>query len=138
MSEDLPCACTTLRRATRAVTAAYDKALEPSGLRITQFSVLRTLERHGPLPVTQLAARVALDRSTMGRNLDPLERRGLVRLEIGGTDQRERVASLTSVGQAAIQVALPRWRETQELIGPLINNAAVSALADQIVGLHDP
>lgn len=136
MIEDFACACTTLRRATRAVTAAYDKALEPSGLRITQFSVLRTLERHGPLPVSQLAARVALDRSTMGRNLDPLERRGLVRLEIGENDQRERVADLTSAGQAAIQVALPRWREAQELIGTLINNAAVSALTDQIADLH--
>jgi DNA-binding MarR family transcriptional regulator len=60
------------------VTAAYDRALAPSGLRITQFSILRTLGRLGPLAITRLAAEAALDRSTMGRNLDPRERRGLV------------------------------------------------------------
>src|SRR6202011_3114428 len=54
------CACTTLRRAARAATAAYDAALAPLGLRITQFSVLCTLARFGPLPVRRLAAEAAL------------------------------------------------------------------------------
>ncbi len=135
MIEDPPCACTTLRRATRAVTAAYDKALEPAGLRITQFSVLRTLKRHGPMPVTKLASRVALDRSTMGRNLDPLERRGLVRLEIGDTDQRERIAHLTQAGEMAIEAALPRWRETQDRIAAMLDHAAISRLAEQLSAL---
>lgn len=137
MSEDLPCVCTTLRRATRAITATYDKALEPSGLRITQFSVLRTLARHGPMPVTRLAAKVALERSTMGRNLDLLERRGLVTLDVGDTDQRERIVNLTPAGEVAIQDALPRWREIQDLMGSLIDHAAVSAIANQVSRLHD-
>ena len=82
MPFEAPCACSTLRRATRALTAMYDAALAASGLRITQLSVLSALARLGPLPVTRLAAEVALDRSTMGRNLDPLERRGLVRITV--------------------------------------------------------
>jgi DNA-binding MarR family transcriptional regulator len=106
MKFETPCACTTLRRAARAVTAAYDAALAPSGLRITQFSILRKLARLGPLPVTRLAAEAALDRPTMGRNLNPLERRGLVRIEVGNVDQRERVAYLTAAGEAAIEAAL--------------------------------
>jgi DNA-binding MarR family transcriptional regulator len=61
----------------------------------------------GPVPVTRLAAEAALDRSTMGRNLNPLERRGLVRIEAGNIDRRERVAHLTAAGEAAIEVALP-------------------------------
>ena len=81
MPLETPCVCNTLRRATRAVTAMYDATLAPSGLRITQFSVLIALARLGPLPVSRLAAEVVLDRSTMGRNLDPLERRGLVRIK---------------------------------------------------------
>src|SRR5216684_3296788 len=99
MPLETPCACSTLRRATRAVTAMYDAALAPSGLRITQLSVLSTLARLGPLPVTHLAREAALDRSTMGRNLDPLERRGLVRIKVGDVDRRERVAHLTAAGQ---------------------------------------
>ena len=137
MAEDTPCACTTLRRATRAVTAASDKALAPSGLRITQFSVLRTLERHGPMAVTRLANRVALDRSTMGRNLDLLERRGLVPLAVGASDQRERVARLTEAGEAAIQAALPRWRQTQDRIGSILDHATFSSLARQVSALPD-
>ena len=127
-----PCACTTLRRAARAVTAAYDAALAPSGLRITQFSILRKLARLGPLPVTRLAAEAALDRSTMGRNLNPLERRGLVRIEVGNVDQRERVAYLTATGEAAIEAALPYWRKAQERIAALVQPSAIGELAHHL------
>ena len=126
------CACTTLRRAARAVTAAYDAALAPSGLRITQFSILRRLARLGPLPVTRLAAEAALDRSTMGRNLNPLERRGLVRIEVGDADQRERIAYLTAAGEAAMKAALPRWRKAQQRIATLVEPSAIAELADQL------
>jgi DNA-binding MarR family transcriptional regulator len=132
MKFETPCACTTLRRAARAVTAAYDAALAPSRLRITQFSILRRLARLGPLPVTRLAAEAALDRSTMGRNLNPLERRGLVRIEVGGTDQRERIACLTAAGEAAIDAALPHWRKAQERIAALVQPSAIAELADQL------
>jgi DNA-binding MarR family transcriptional regulator len=138
MSIEAPCACTALRRATRAVTAAYDAALAPAGLRITQFSVLRTLARLGPLPVTRLAAEAALDRSTMGRNLDPLERRGLVRIAVGEADQRERVAHLTAAGTAAIEAALPYWREAQARITALVAPSAIGALVDQLGALRGP
>ena len=131
---ETPCAWSMLRRAARAVTAAYDAALAPSGLRITQFSILRRLARFGPLPVTRLAAEAALDRSTMGRNLDPLERRGLVRIEAGNIDQRERVAYLTSAGEAAIEAALPYWRKAQKRIAALVQPAAIGELADQLDG----
>jgi DNA-binding MarR family transcriptional regulator len=137
MKAELPCACTLLRRASRAVSAAYDEALAPSGLRITQFSVLRTLARLGPLPITRLAAEAALDRSTMGRNLDPLERRGLVRIAVGETDQRERVAHLTAAGEAAIKAAQPHWLEAQERVATLVDHAAISTLAGQLCALRD-
>ena len=136
MAADLPCACAALRRVTRLVTAAYDAALAPTGLRITQFSVLRTLARLGPLPVTRLAAEAALDRSTMGRNLDPLERRGLVRIAVGEADQRERVAHLTDAGAAAIEAALPYWRAVQQRITPLVQPRAIGALADRLGALR--
>ena len=132
---EAPCACTTLRRAARALTAAYDADLAPSGLRITQFSILRRLARLGPLSVTRLAAEAALDRSTMGRNLNPLERRGLVRIEVGNVDQRERVAHLTAAGEAAIEAALPHWRKAQERIAALVQPSAIGELADRLDAL---
>lgn len=126
---DPPCLCISLRRAARAVTASYDAAMEPSGLRITQFSILRMLGRRGPISVKRLAAEAALDRSTMGRNLDPLERRGLVRITVGEADQRERVAALTQAGEAAIAAALPFWRAAQERIAARADLAQIDALA---------
>ena len=132
MPPETPCLCNTLRRATRAVTAMYDAALAPSGLRITQFSVLVVLARLGPLPVSRLAAEVALDRSTMGRNLDPLEHRGLVRIKVGDVDQRERVAHLTAAGERAIEAARPHWRAAQERIATLVPPSAIRTLADQL------
>ena len=137
MAPEPPCICSTLRRATRAITATYDAALAPSGLRVTQFAVLRTLARLGPLPVTRLAAETALDRSTMGRNLDPLERRGLVRIEVGQADHRERVTHLTATGEAAVETALPYWRQAQARIAALVDPSAVRVLAQQLGALQD-
>jgi DNA-binding MarR family transcriptional regulator len=136
MPLETPCACSNLRRATRAVTAMYDAALAPSGLRITQFSVLIALARLGPLPVTRLAAEVAIDRSTMGRNLDPLERRGFVRIKIGAADQRERIAHLTAAGGRAIEAARPYWHSAQERIATLVPPSAIRSLADQLEPLR--
>jgi DNA-binding MarR family transcriptional regulator len=138
MSDLSPCLCTMLRRATRAVTTAYDAAMAPAGVRVTQFSVLRTLARLGPLPVTRLAREVALDRSTMGRDLDPLERRGLVRIEVGEKDRRERVARLTDAGEAAIEAASPYWSTAQQRIAALVGPDTVRSLATQLDTLRGP
>lgn len=138
MVADSPCLCSTLRRATRALTATYDAALRPAGLRVTQFSILRILERLGPVPVTRLAAEAALDRSTMGRNLDPLERRGLVRLAVNASDQRERVAALTEAGRAALAEAVPLWREAQGRIEAALPPAVVADIAGRLAALDRP
>ena len=90
-----------------------------------------------PLPVTRLATETALDRSTMGRNLDPLERRGLVRIEVGQADQRERVAHLTATGEDAVETALPYWRRAQERVAAVVDPSAVRVLAEQLGALQD-
>ncbi|KAA2236467.1 MarR family winged helix-turn-helix transcriptional regulator [Salinarimonas soli] len=131
MTRDQVCACTTLRRITRRVTAAYDNALAPSGLRVTQFALLRILERSGDLSVVQLARAAALDRSTMGRNLDPLERRGLVAMRVGSADQRERIVTLTEEGSEAIKAATPYWRKAQAEVATLVDPSLIRALAEQ-------
>ena len=67
--ESSTCYCAALRKATRRLTAAYDAALAPVGVNLAQFSLLRTVSRHGPLSLTDLARRMELDRSTVGRNV---------------------------------------------------------------------
>jgi len=132
------CACGRLRRATRALTQRYDDAMAPAGLRVTQFSLLRTLARRGPARITELAAALLLDRTALSRNLDPLAARGLVAI-VAGRDARTREVALTPAGDAALRAALPHWQRAQAEVaarlGPLRLAALIATLAD-IETLH--
>lgn len=107
--ELLQCNCSALRSATRALTQAYDEVLRPSGLRMTQFSILARIGAVGPMPVSNLAGLLAMDRTTLGRNLKPLERDDLVVIEVGA-DRRERLISLSTAGWRALKGAMPLWK----------------------------
>jgi DNA-binding MarR family transcriptional regulator len=106
------CVCFNLRKAARAVTQVYDAQLKPSGLKATQLSLLAVLASAGPITVKQLAERLVMDRTTLTRNLKPLERDGLIRSS-AGEDRRTRSLVLTRKGQAALLRALPLWEEAQ-------------------------
>jgi len=75
------CNCFAVRSAARHVTQLYDQLLAPVGLRVTQFSILAKLERKGPLTINVLADDMVMDRTTLGRNIRPLERDGLISVE---------------------------------------------------------
>lgn len=107
------CAAANLRQAARAVTQHFDKALVPSGLRITQFTVLSAIAKaEGPLPLTQLAEQLVMDRTTLSRNLQPLKASGYLR-HVSGGDRRIRAVLLTEAGEAALRKALPLWAQAQ-------------------------
>jgi len=106
------CACFNLRRVTRAVTQVYDEYLRPTGLRVTQFTVLVALRNLHQSTVNQLADKLVVDRTTLTRNLRPLEDAGLVRTR-PGEDRRVREIFLTNAGEEKLQEALPLWREAQ-------------------------
>src|SRR3546814_19389843 len=97
------CTCFKLRRAARRVTQLYDRHLQPTGLRITQFGLLARL-RVEPLQMTALAERMGMDRTTLTRNLRPLERLGYVTVD-PGEDRRTRTVAITSEGRAAFSAA---------------------------------
>jgi DNA-binding MarR family transcriptional regulator len=106
------CACANLRGAARAVTRLYDDILRPSGLQATQFTLLVTIALAGTAPITQLAKVLVMDRTTLTRNLKPLEKQGLVQVA-PGEDQRMRLVTLTEPGQQALTKALPLWEKAQ-------------------------
>jgi DNA-binding MarR family transcriptional regulator len=106
------CTCANLRKTTRVVTQAYNDALRPVGLRATQFTVLAKLARKGKAPLSQLAEALVMDRTTLTRNLKPLERRELIRIE-SEEDQRVRYISLTDAGKQVFEDALPQWQQVQ-------------------------
>ena len=138
MNASVPCACGRLRRATRALTQLYDDLMAPSGLRVTQFSLLRTLERTGPQRITALAAATLLDRTALTRTLDPMVERGFVAI-VAGRDARTREATLTRAGAAAIRAAEPHWKRAQAAVarclGPAKLEALIATLAE-VESLH--
>jgi DNA-binding MarR family transcriptional regulator len=107
------CNCFAVRAAARHVTQFYDQFLTPTGLRTTQFSILAKLKRLGPLTINTLADEMVMDRTTLGRNILPLERDGLIRIEATSSDRRAKELHLTKTGQKRLQVAHERWSEAQ-------------------------
>ena len=127
------CTCARLRRLTRRVTALYDRELAPTGLRLTQYSLLATLRREGRqggVTVSDLAAAMDMDRTTLTRNLRPLLGQGLVELGADPADARVRRALITAKGQAAFAEAVPHWRVAQDCVNRTLGEANVGALHD--------
>ena len=130
-----PCACLQFRRASRAVTALYDAFLLSAGLTVTQYALLVSIARAQPISRTVLAANLGMDRTTLTRNLGPLERDGLVTQE-SGADLRERILRLTARGQKRLDRSFPHWEAGQraflsefgqdrfEVLRSLLTNAA--------------
>jgi DNA-binding MarR family transcriptional regulator len=104
--------CGSIRRAARSVTQLYDDILRPSGLRITQFSILGAAMAMSPITLTRLANATVTDRTTLTRNLRLLEKQGLIRIE-AGEDRREREISITPAGAEALKEAYPLWQKAQ-------------------------
>ncbi len=107
------CNCFALRSAARHATQLYDQFLAPIGLRTTQFSILAKLKRKGPLRINELAADMVMDRTTMGRAIQPLERDGLIRIEAPASDRRAKDVHLTKAGETRLQEALKAWSQAQ-------------------------
>ena len=107
------CNCLALRQAARHVTQFYDQFLASAGLRTTQFSILARLRRLGPMTISALAADLVMDRTTLGRNLQPLEREGLVSVVKGRADRRSREIRLTDAGAERLRAAVEGWVKAQ-------------------------
>ena len=93
----------------------YDSVLAPCGLKSTQFAMLTEIDRRADAPPTirDLAEALVMDQSTIGQNLRPLEREGLIALVQDEADRRSRRIKLTKVGRARLAAALPLWSAAQ-------------------------
>src|SRR2546421_11420542 len=107
------CNCLAVRQAARHVTQFYDRFLALAGLRTTQFSILARLRRRGPMTINALAADMVMDRTTLGRNILPLERDGLVRIAPATSDRRSKEVHLTRRGEKRVEAALEGWTDAQ-------------------------
>lgn len=107
-----PCACTSVRKAARAVSRVYDAELAGAGLTTTQFAILRSLEREPDPPLSQLAEAMVMDRTSLYRTLRPMTDAGWVAVEAAPRG-RAKIVRITEAGRAACARAAPLWQAVQ-------------------------
>jgi DNA-binding MarR family transcriptional regulator len=108
------CQCLALRRAARGIARRYDEAFRPLDLTNGQFSMLAAAAESPPAGIQAMSDRLGMDRTTVTAALKPLQRRGLVRVDIADDDRRGRVVRLTDAGTALLHKAIPLWVAVQE------------------------
>ncbi|MGE0257866.1 MAG: MarR family winged helix-turn-helix transcriptional regulator [Alphaproteobacteria bacterium] len=129
------CLCLHLQRAARAVAREFDEALRPVGLTSGQFSLLMSLNRPEPPTIGNVAALLAMDRTTLTANLKPLGRRGLIELRVGSSDRRSRRLILTGAGRDLLTEALPLWAIRHREIESLLAGSDADALRTELLAL---
>jgi DNA-binding MarR family transcriptional regulator len=124
------CNCLAIRQASRHVTQFYDQFLSASGLRTTQYAILSRLQHNGPMPINALAAELVMDRTTLGRNILPLERDGLIEIGASPADRRRRQVRLTAAGAARLRAARQGWKVAQQRFDEVFGADRAAALRD--------
>jgi DNA-binding MarR family transcriptional regulator len=122
------CVCLGVQRAARGVARRYDEALKPLGLTSGQFSILSSLLRESAEPIGALAALLGQERTTLTRNLRPLEAAGWVETNPDSKDARVRRVRLTEKGREARHAAIPVWQAAQRDSGGRLGDAGWDAL----------
>ena len=126
------CTCARLRKLTRRMTRIYDAHLAAQAIKVTQYSLLANAA-HGERSVSEFAAELEMDRSTLSRNLAPLAAQGWVSISIGA-DPRSRRISVTAAGRRKLKAALPLWRKAQCEVEAMLGGATVAELHRHIEG----
>ncbi len=121
------CVCANIRRTDRVITQFYDEMLAPIRLNAPQFGLLAVLAEVAPVSINGLADVMAMDRTTLTRNLGLLSKKGLVRVE-EGEDRRVRIVLVTTEGEQALQRAWPLWEEAQSRIEQALGRVRFDAL----------
>lgn len=130
-----PCHCLNIRRASRAVTQFYEKILEPSRLKVTQYSLLRNLELVESVSMSVLAKTMRIDRTTLNRNMKPLINAGLITVN-SGEDSRSRQVTLTEAGKDALLNALALWDKAQASLEEYLGKAELDSFEKSLSKLE--
>lgn len=130
------CFCLASRQAARKITRLYDGYMQKSGIRATQFTILSQLMLRGEMPIGKLADILGMERTTLTRNLTPLEARKWISIR-AGDDPRSRMISITAQGKATVRRGFPHWAAAQAQVGKLLGaegEGALKILASRSLG----
>lgn len=126
------CVHRNLKRIVRKVTQQFELALTEKDLHISQFTLLITSSLMGKVAHTKLAEKLALDRTTLTRNLKPLEQRGLIHTSTSELDSRMRLVEITVAGEEMLFEVYPIWQKTQEEVTQHFTTETYSQFLNQL------
>jgi DNA-binding MarR family transcriptional regulator len=132
----LPCYCGSLRQAARAVTQMYDRLLQPSGIKITQFSILMLLSSRPGLTTGEIARALAMDSTTLTRTLKIIKNSGWIDTA-RSVDRRERRWTVTPTGEQALRQAKPLWKKAQKELAQKAAGIDLDALGMTLYALTE-
>lgn len=125
------CVCFNLRKASRLLSLVYDQALKPTGIKVTQFSLMMAVAGNSGIPIGKLARPLGMDRSTLSRNAKILENKGLIEIK-EGEDRREQIFNLTEEGISLLQEAIPIWEGVQKELAENMGNKRLTELLSDL------
>lgn len=125
------CCCFNMRKVNRAVTQFYDEYLEPTGIRITQYTLLVEIAGSDVKTLSEIAANLIMDRTTLTRNLKPLQKAGYI-TNTKTVDKRSKSYVLTDKGHKVIADATPLWQEAQDKIIHAFGNHEYKVLCEEL------
>ncbi|NPV91925.1 MAG: winged helix-turn-helix transcriptional regulator [Firmicutes bacterium] len=121
------CICFNLRKTARLLSQIYDQALKPTGLKVTQLSLLISIAGQDGVTIGKLARPMGMDRTTLSRNARLLAKKGLI--SIGeGEDRREQVLNLTEKGAEILKEAIPIWEGVQRTLSEVMGEKRLDDL----------
>jgi DNA-binding MarR family transcriptional regulator len=129
------CLCLHTQRAARALARRFDEALAQVELTSGQFSLLVAINRPSPPTIGDVAGTLAMDRTTLTANLKPLQRRGLVKIEVDEADRRSRLLALTAAGRRLLIKAIPIWRRTHRELDGNFSKARLDSMRAGLLAL---
>ncbi|MFC5589643.1 MarR family winged helix-turn-helix transcriptional regulator [Sporosarcina soli] len=131
------CACANLRKAARSVTQAYERKMESTGLKVTQYYMLVNIARHDKISISNLGDVMLLDQSTVTRNVNVLKNRGYVNIAKDISDSRTKSVSITEIGLAKLEEATPIWLQIQGKIEKDIGQEKYQDLLETLKKLQE-
>jgi DNA-binding MarR family transcriptional regulator len=133
----LPCLCSSFRRTARALSQVYEEAMRPTGLRITQFTILQALARTGEVKQGRLGEILVMDSTSLTRTLRIMLQQGWI-AQRRGEDQRERWLKLSKAGEAKLKIATASWEKVQARLQAKLGDAGwknVMQWTNQVTGM---
>src|SRR3954451_8180414 len=128
------CIAVRVRALNRAITALYDDALRPHGLRVGQLNLLVAVARMGTARPADRCRFLRMDKSTLSRDVELMRRNGWLEVD-GSGDKRARPLRISAQGRALLEGVVPAWRQAQERARAMLGGEATAALRRAVDGL---